>query len=148
MIIAYYVESGSGSVHKTDKTLSCMIHTSSFCLPNNYDKFQVPQQNGGGLIDVKVRFTVHQITHINDKDFTISMSTSILLYWNESRILNIMNSTLLEEHKYLFKPYIPLSYAWIEKLWLPDIYVDAMESAYETRIIQPFGSNIWIFLYS
>ena len=85
---------------------------------------------------------VHQITHINDKDFTISMSTSILLYWNESRILNVMNGTLLEGHKYIFNPYKPLSYAWIEKLWLPDIYVDAMESAYEAQIIQPFGSRI------
>ena len=58
-----------------------------------------------------------------------------------------MNDTLLEGHKYIFNPYKPLSYAWIEKLWLPDIYVDAMESAYEAQIIQPFGSKIRIFLY-
>ena len=145
MVVTPYVEIGSGNVYKTDENLACIIHTSSFCLPNNYDKFQAPLQTGGGIIYVTVRFMVHQITHINDKDFTISMSTSILLYWNESRILNVMNGTLLEGHKYIFNPYKPLSYAWIEKLWLPDIYVDAMASAYEAQIIQPFGSRIYIF---
>ena len=140
--IAHYVESVVENAHKINNDLACIIETSSFCLPNTYDKFQRPLQKDGGPINVSVGFLVQQITHINDKDFTISMSTSILQYWNESRIINIMNNTLLEGHKYDFQRYVPLSYVWIEKMWLPDIYVAAMESANEAQILQPFGSNI------
>ena len=117
-------------------------------MPNNYDKFQAPLQNGIGPINVSVGFNIQQITHINDKDFTISISMSMLLYWNESRILNLMNNLSLVGHTYYFQRYVPLSYAWIEKMCLPDFYVDAMESANEAQILQPFGCNTKSFQLS
>ena len=138
---AHCVKSVAANVHKINKTLACTIQTSSFCLPNNYDKFQAPLQNEIGPIDVSVGFYIQQITQINDKDFTISISTSMLLSWNEPRILNLMNNLSLVDHSYYFQRYVPLSYAWIKKIWLPDIYVDAMESANEAQILQPFGCN-------
>lgn len=145
---AHCVENVAANAHKINKTLACTIKTSSFCLPNNYDKFQAPLQNEIGAIDVSVGFYIQQITQINDKDFTISISTSMLLSWNESRILNLMNNLSLVDHSYYFQRYVPLSYAWIEKIWLPDIYVDAMESANEAQILQPFGCNTKCFQLS
>ena len=123
-------------------TSACIIKTSGFCLPKGYEKFEGPEQTKGGPIHVKVKFMVQQITHINDDDFTISVSMSLHLYWEDPRITNLHSGSFQEEHHDHHHEIIPLSFDWVEKLWLPDVYVENMKSAYETRIIQPFGSNI------
>ena len=79
-------------------TSACIIKTSGFCLPKGYEKFEGPEQTKGGPIHVKVKFMVQQITHINDDDFTISVSMSLHLYWEDPRITNLHSGSFQEEH--------------------------------------------------
>ena len=61
--------SGHDHVQMINSTFGCIIRSAQFCLPCNYDMDQKPQGQDTktqGVILVKVKFMVEQITEVND----------------------------------------------------------------------------------
>ena len=110
---------------------NCTIVTEGFCIPKVYNKHQQPQPNETSLVQVK--FTVEQLTAVDDSSFTISLIMFLSLYWRDDRIRYIRNDTETKPEE------IPLSMEWAEELWLPDVYVRKMHSVKRPRILQEFG---------
>ena len=115
----------------------CAIVTEGYCLPKNYNKLQRP--NSSEATNVQVKFTVEQITSVNDDDFTISLAIFLSLYWKEDRLTYIGNDSDID--RYLsYRSSIPLGLEWANQLWLPDVYVRKMRSIRKPQILQEFGS--------
>ena len=129
--------SGHDHVQMINSTFGCIIRSAQFCLPCNYDMDQKPQDTKTkGAIMVKVKFMVEQITEVNDKKFTVDILTYMSLYWQDPKLVFIgRNSSSLQTPED-----IPLSYAWSDKLWQPDVFVEKMKGVRLTKILDPFGS--------
>ena len=118
----------SENLTKTD----CDIVTEGFCIPKLYNKHQQP--NPLETTNVQVKFTVEQITAVDDHDFTIDLTTFLSFYWRDDRLKYIgPNETK--------PPDIPLSNKWVENIWLPDIFVKKMKAMKKPRLLQEFGSK-------
>ena len=132
--------SGHDHVQMINRTFGCIIRSAEFCLPCNYDMDQKPKDTKTqGAIIVKVKFMVEQITQVNDKKFTLDILTYMSLYWEDPKLLFIgKNSSSLRTPED-----IPLSYAWSDKLWQPDVFVEKMKDL--TVII--YSNNPYSFLH-
>ena len=134
-----------GAVVRRNETMSCKIETSGFCLPKKYDKFQKPNGilNGAeaenGTINVKAKFMVEQITDVEDKEFTISILTYLSLYWADSRLEHKTHGTGNDPTDYGTPEDVPLTFAWAEELWQPDVFVEKMQSL-KQELIEFFSS--------
>ena len=117
---------------------NCTIVTEGFCIPNGYNKHQQP--NPKETTNVQVKFTVEQITSVNDHDFTISLNMFLSLYWRDDRLPYI--GTNPNETK---PADIPLSMEWAENIWLPDIYVRKMQDIKKPKILQEFGCESFFY---
>ena len=137
----------SKAVVRKNETISCKIETSGFCLPKKYDKFQKPNGiiNGAeaenGTINVKAKFMVEQITDVEDKEFTISILTYLSLYWADSRLEHKTHGTGNDPTDYGTPEDVPLTFAWADELWQPDVFVEKMQSLKVVEILEPFGSR-------
>lgn len=145
-ILAMLVLSSNPTVG-TAVSKECRIETSGFCLSKKYDKFQKPNGtlNGAeaenGTINVKAKFMVEQITDVEDKEFTISILTYLSLYWADSRLEHKTHGTGNDPTDYGTPEDVPLTFAWADELWQPDVFVEKMQSLKVVEILEPFGSR-------
>ena len=111
----------------------CKIVTEDFCIPEHYNKHQRP--NASETLNVQVKFSVNQVTSVDDSSFTISLMMFIMLYWKDERVQYSGNNshTLAED--------VPLNVEWSEKLWLPDTFVWNMKSVKKPQLLQEFESE-------
>ena len=80
---------GDSSVNLTRD--DCAIITEGFCLPKGYIKYQRP--NSSEPTNVRVKFTVEQLTSVNDDKFTVSLDIFLSLYWIDNRLIYIGNES-------------------------------------------------------
>ena len=112
--------------------------TEGLFIPKNYNKKERP--NSSETTNVQVKFTLQQITSINDQDFTISLDMFLSLYWKDPRLKYVGDDLNIQTHTNR-SSYMRLSKEWAEKLWLPDIYVRKMKYIKEPKLLQEFGGT-------
>ena len=107
------------------KNQSYLICTKKYCLPKDYNKATLPPAGPKGYpLEIKLNYHVTQVTKVDDKEYQLHLLLYLMVIWNESRLLYLGNSTEYPPSM------VPLSFEWMEKLWIPDIFVYNMYQGY------------------
>ena len=112
----------------------CQIKTRGFCLPKNYNKFQRPKPNES--LEIQVYLHVEQITSVSDHDFTISMLMYNSFFWEDPALQYYGDGSEFQGNQD-----IALGIEWANLLWLPDLWVERMESVQQPKIWQEFAGK-------
>lgn len=98
----------------------CSIFTNGICLPKAYNKHMPPEKS----MKVNVSIRLQQIKAIDEERSEIDLMAIISLFWKEHRFTFSNNTDLRSPSK--GSSYIPLNIHWMDKMWIPDLYIYQM----------------------
>ena len=117
-------------IHCTNTTGYCFGNA---CLANDYDNSVKPFSDE--IMNIKLDFDITQIIAVDESDFTITFKMYFGIRWHEPRMICPL---CLEE-------YTPLDLSFLEKIWVPDVYIYNLKRISSTRILTDFAGNYLIF---
>ena len=103
------------------------------CLPSKYSKFKLPAETNN---KVSVTFDLEEISKIDDWSSSITFSMYFNVEWNEPRLILGPQFGTKKELK-------PVSSGYLDKVWLPNIFVYNLKSFQVTEV---FGklAGVWV----
>ena len=98
------------------------------CIPDNYDKFEMPDKH----VHVDIGIEVVEILEVNDHDFSTAMYLYLDVSWTDPRLITdaAPGETLQIETSFMVY------------LWVPDIYIYNLKSFYNLRVLTDFAGLI------
>ena len=105
------------------------------CLPSNYSKSKLPAETQN---KVSITFDLEEISKIDDWSSSITFSMYFNVEWNEPRLI-------LGPQFGTKKPGAmePLSSGYLDKMWLPNIFVDNLKSYKVTEVFRKLA-GVWV----
>ena len=79
----------------TNDVKNCMKIENGICMPNNYNKQQMPSMP----ITIKVSISILTLTEIDDKLATVEFLSYIILVWQDPRLLRINDIMINDEEE-------------------------------------------------
>jgi len=104
------------------------------CLPENYSKFELPNTDKTNVIGVSM--DIDEVRHVNDQDYSITISMYFNVEWNEPR-LNMVTSNSTETVM------VPTSVELVKDLWLPNIFIYNLKTFKVIDVLSKL-SGLWI----
>ena len=104
------------------------ICAGNVCIPDNYDKFEMPDKH----VHVDIGIEVVEILEVNDHDFSTAMYLYFDFSWTDPRLIN--NATSGKT--------LQIETSFMDNLWVPDIYIYNLKSFYNSRVLTDFGGLI------
>ena len=104
------------------------ICAGNVCIPDNYDKFEMPDKH----VHVDIGIEVVEILEVNDHDFSTAMYLYCDVSWTDPRIINNAASGKT----------LQIETSILNYLWVPDIYIYNLKSFYNSRVLTDFGGLI------
>ena len=103
------------------------------CLPSKYSKFKLPTEADN---KVNVTFDLEEISKIDDGSSSITFSMYFNVEWKEPRLILGPQFGTKKELK-------PVSSGYLEKVWLPNIFVYNLKSY---KVTEVFGklAGVWV----
>ncbi|XP_040575478.1 glycine receptor subunit alpha-2-like [Lepeophtheirus salmonis] len=112
------------------------------CLPKNYAKYELPDEDSATPIIVGV--DIKDIPKINDVDFSITLNAYFYVKWVDKRLRILSyNSSDINRKPHMKKQSIAINSKIIEKLWLPDVEILNL-SSFETLSVLSKLEGVWI----
>ena len=95
------------------------------CIPDDYDKFEMPQEH----VYVDIGIKIVEILDVLDHDFSAEFYMYFFAAWNDSRLIN--NATSGKT--------VNIDTEFLEKLWVPDVYIYNVKSFHNSRVLTDFA---------
>jgi len=113
------------------------------CLPEDYNKFDLPLTDTVNLIDIGIDIT--DVLRINDKEYGVEFSSYFNVMWREPR-LHIPNRFLNELNSSgLGNTMIPVNLELVRDLWLPNIFIYNLKTFKVVEVLSKHA-GLWITL--
>ena len=109
------------------------ICSHEFCLPNDYQKFDLPRGNiteNPEAVNVQTEFQLNQVSEINDLGFWVDVGLYITMEWEEPRLIFLGNESLPLNKSRSLSPEME------KRLWYPDLYIYNLK---KVRTLELFG---------
>ena len=113
----------------TQDYLKCSEH---FCLPQDYDKGQLPPTKEGEPLKVAVEFDILHFTKTEDREFWIEVTMYMSLLWDDPRLYRSNTSAPVPKS-------LSLGLDFASQLWVPDLYIYNLKSASTPNILTQFA---------
>ena len=97
----------------------------SLCIPEDYDKSEMPKEKVQVLIDMDIV----EILDVNDLEYTATFFMYFGVRWNDSRLINNATSNVLN-----------LDVDFLKHLWVPDVFIYNYRSFETSSVINKFAS--------
>ena len=131
-IAIFYCTVFLGTVVESSQNVSqdCSVLSNGICLPQSYNKLKEPQD----FLEVKVKVQVEQISEIDDYLATADLFAWLTLSWPENRFMIANQSDQFSNGDH--SDYFHLEEEWLDKLWLPDIYIMSLKELRRSKFLQ------------
>ena len=110
----------------------CSVLSNGICLPQSYNKLKEPQD----FLEVRVKVQVEQISEIDDYLATVDLFAWLTLSWPENRLIITNQSDELPSGDHDHPDYFHLEKQWLDRLWLPDIYIMSLKELRRSIFLQ------------
>ena len=128
-----------GGYSQEDGTLK-KCSTNGVCLPNNYDKFQMPSNP----INIDVGIVLNQISKVDDEMSMVEIQAHLIYDWKDYRLFLSSNAHHekgdFTDNK--INGWYLLHEDWYVYLWNPEIYVEQLEEVEITKNLPHKNPNM------
>jgi len=126
------------------KKSSGRVTNRNLCVFPDYNKFDLPVQEGVNMIDIGIDIT--DVLRINDKEYGVEFSSYFNVMWRGPRLhiphtfLGEWNSSLSEEAS---DALIPVNLELVKQLWLPNIFIYNLKTFKVVEVLSKHA-GLWI----
>jgi len=110
------------------------------CLPQDYNKFDLPYASKPNMIDIGIDIT--DVLRINDKEYGVEFSSYFNVMWSEPR-LHIPDRYLKEINEERKETMIPVNLELVNLLWLPNIFIYNLKTFKVVEVLSKHA-GLWI----
>ena len=108
--------------HKFKGAIKChknkTFNTFPICLTHDYKKDVAPIISN--TLNISIILEIHDITDVNDKDATVTITTILFISWIDSRLKLIHDSKEWNQNQN-GSQWCHLNILWLDYLWVPDM---------------------------
>lgn len=98
------------------------ICSGNFCIPETYNHFVLPtNESTNEVLNVRIDFDIIDFLEINDKDFSVTFSTYLGVYWEDPRLTQHSGENGDDG-------FLTLDTSILSCMWVPDIYMYNLKS--------------------
>jgi len=119
------------------------VKNKHLCLPQDYNKFDLPFQNDVNPIDIGIDIT--DVLRINDKEYSVEFSSYFNVMWREPRLeiplvflADLNSSSGLGQGSM-----IPVNLELVNQLWLPNIFIYNLKTFKVVEVLSKHA-GLWI----
>ena len=113
-------KSGKGMIDHDNKCHA--MCSGNICIPENYNHLVLPtHKSTNEVLNVRIDFDIIDFLKIDDKDFSVTFSTYLNVYWEDPRLTN--HSGVNKDDGFL-----SLDTSILSCMWVPDIYMYNLKS--------------------
>ena len=131
------------SCTETNSTLKYSFCTGILRIPMGYDRLSLPNSKSQSSVplQIKMEFVVMDILEVNDKDFSVTVSMYLGLYWEDLQLTEHLVCKSAPCH-------VPIDNEVLSKIWHPDVYIYNLKSIQVLKVLSKFQGRLLNYLFS
>jgi len=130
--------SSGGGGSKEDMVCNKNRTNSHLCLPEDYNKFDLPFKTEGNVIDIGI--DIVDVLRIQDKEYSVEFSCYFNVMWTEPRL--VIPSKFQEEFEEE-GDMVPVNVELVNHLWLPNIFIYNLKTFKVVQVLSKHA-GLWV----